>query len=35
MDSEAFENTRKNIEERRKENQIREDQEQGWTTSLL
>jgi lysophospholipid acyltransferase (LPLAT)-like uncharacterized protein len=35
MDSEAFENTRKNIEERLKENQIREDQEQGWTTPLL
>ncbi len=35
MDSEAFENTRKNIERHLKENQILDDQEQGWTTPLL
>jgi lysophospholipid acyltransferase (LPLAT)-like uncharacterized protein len=35
MDSEAFENTRKNIERHLKENQIRDDREQGWTTPLL
>ncbi len=35
MDSEVFENTRKNIERHLKENQILDDQEQGWTTPLL
>ncbi|MGC9975324.1 MAG: lysophospholipid acyltransferase family protein [Syntrophales bacterium] len=35
MDSEAFENTRKNIEQHLKENQMRDDQEQGWGTPLL
>jgi lysophospholipid acyltransferase (LPLAT)-like uncharacterized protein len=35
MDSETFENTRKKIEERLKENQIQDDREQGWVTSLL
>ena len=35
MDNEAFENTRKNIEQHLKENQIRDDREQGWTAPLL
>jgi lysophospholipid acyltransferase (LPLAT)-like uncharacterized protein len=35
MDNETFENTRKKIEQHLKENQIRDDQEQGWTTPLL
>ena len=35
MDSEVFENTRKNIERHLKENQFRDDREQGWTTPLL
>ena len=35
MDSEAFEITRKEIEEHLKENQARDDQEQGWATPLL
>ena len=35
MDNEKFENTRKNIEQYLKENQIRDDREQGWTTPLL
>ena len=35
MDSEPFENTRKEIEQHLKENQIRDDREQGWATSLL
>ena len=35
MDNEEFENTRKKIEQHLKENQIRDDREQGWTTPLL
>ncbi len=35
MDNEAFENRRKKIEQHLKENQIRDDQKQGWTMSLL
>lgn len=35
MDIETFENTRKKIEQHLKENQIRDDQEQGWTFPLL
>lgn len=35
MDSESFENTRKNIEQHLKENQIQDDREQGWTMPLL
>jgi lysophospholipid acyltransferase (LPLAT)-like uncharacterized protein len=35
MDSETFENTWKNIEKHLKKNQIRDDQEQGWTMPLL
>jgi lysophospholipid acyltransferase (LPLAT)-like uncharacterized protein len=35
MDSEAFEITRKEIEQHLKENQVRDDQEQGWATPLL
>jgi lysophospholipid acyltransferase (LPLAT)-like uncharacterized protein len=35
MDNETFENTRKSIEQHLKENQVRDDREQGWTTSLL
>jgi len=35
LNEEAFESTRKQIEQHMKENQIRDDQEQGWTTPLL
>jgi lysophospholipid acyltransferase (LPLAT)-like uncharacterized protein len=35
MDNETFEETRKKIEQHLKKNQIRDDQEQGWTTPLL
>ena len=35
MDSEDFENTRKNIEHHLKENQFRDDREQGWPAPLL
>ncbi|MGO9137010.1 MAG: lysophospholipid acyltransferase family protein [Syntrophales bacterium] len=35
MDNETFENTRKKIEQHLKENQTRDDREQGWTTPLL
>ncbi len=35
MDDQIFENTRKKIEQHLKENQIRDDQEQGWATPLL
>jgi lysophospholipid acyltransferase (LPLAT)-like uncharacterized protein len=35
MDNETFENTRKKVEQCLKENQIQDDQEQGWTSPLL
>lgn len=35
LDSEAFENTRRQIEEHMKENQTRDDLAQGWKTPLL
>ena len=35
LNEEVFESTRKQIEQHMKENQIRDDQEQGWTTPLL
>jgi hypothetical protein len=35
MDSEDFENKRKKIEQHLKENQIRDDREQGWKAPLL
>jgi len=35
LDNEGFENIRKQIEQHMKENQTRDDQEQGWTSPLL
>jgi len=35
MDNETFESTRKEIEQHLKRNQVRDDREQGWTSSLL
>jgi hypothetical protein len=35
LDNESFENIRKHIENHMKENQTRDDREQGWTLSLL
>ena len=35
LDEETFESIRKQIEQHMKENQIRDDQEQGWTSPLL